>query len=224
MDGAIILGGKKVIVPGVRVATWHDHGMTFDLEHAPSREEAIRWLVLHWTASERRGEAGAAKIHNTLTSRGLSVDFAITNEGDLWQFVDPLERRCRHASRANPYSIGVEVSAVGWVRPGRELTGDTAQRERYRATIHGWSTELLDYLEPQHRAVAGLADALVEGAGLEPRVEMAPYTRRSRRYLEAHGGVMGHLHCAAWVKHPKIDPGPRPLQRLAAHFEERRAA
>jgi len=220
VDGAIIIGGEKIVLPGVRVHTWHDHGMSFEIAQAPRREEAIRWCVLHWTASEREGEAGASQIHRTLVSRGLSVEFAITNEGAIWQFVVPAERRCRHCSRVNPFSVGVEVSGVGWARPGRPSLGATTRRRRYTATVHGWRTTWLDYLPEQHWAVAGLADALLEALPeLGRRVELEPFERRSDAHLARQSGFCGHLH-AAWLSkaHPKCDPGPAPLIQLDAYL------
>ncbi len=220
MDGAIIIDGEKVVIPGVEVHTWHDHGLTFDFDHAPARIEQVRWCVMHWTASERTGLEGARIMHGSLGRRGLSVEFMITNEGTIWQFIDPVAQRGRHCSRMNPYAVGVEVSGYGWAgKLGRVPLGATTRRRVYTARVHGWKTRWYDYLPEQHRAMAGLADALVEGLGIERRVEFEPFERRSNAHLAEHGGFCGHLH-GAWLtkRHPKCDPGPAPLQTLDAYF------
>lgn len=222
----IIIGGTKHDTSPVQSLNWMDHGLSFPEPNAMPRELACRWCVLHWTASERTGEAGAAQIHRTLMHRGLSVEFAITNEGTIWQFVDPVEQRCRHCSRVNRYSVGVEVSGIGWAgKPGRVLRGDSAKREVYEDRIHGWKTTWLDYLEPQHVAVAALADVLVKGLGLAPVVMRQPYGRRHNSAFARQGGFCGHLHAASFaVANPKCDPGTRPLERLHEHFEGLRRA
>jgi len=219
-DGAIIVAGSKYILPGFKVHTWLDHGMTFEPDQAPRRVDAVRWCVLHWTASERSGELGAAQIHRTLQSRGLSVEFAITNEGDIWQFLDPVEQRARHCSRVNAYSVGVEVSGVGWVRAGMPLLGATTRRRQYEARIHGWKTRFFDYLVEQQNSVNALSSALVESLDIEPRVLTSPWERRPKSVFETESGFCGHLH-AAWLKqkHPKTDPGTAPLLALQRYLD-----
>jgi hypothetical protein len=214
-DGAIIIAGDKWVLPGIKVHTWHDHGMTFEIANAPRRLDAVRQCVLHWVAAERDGESGASQIHRTLVSRGLSVEFAITNDGTIWQFVDPVERRCRHCSRVNPFSVGVEVSGVGWVRPGRPLLGATTLRRQYEATIHGWKTRFFDYLPAQQDAVNILACALTASLDIEPIVMTEPWERRKTSDLKAFSGYLGHFQAASLrVKYPKTDPGTAPLESL----------
>jgi hypothetical protein len=220
-SGHIIVAGRSEPVSGAVVRTWLDHGLTFDTEHAPHRTKPIRWGVLHWTGGgKREGLAGAKTIHRTLNRRGLSVEFAITDEGTIWQFVDPVEQRCRHASRLNEISLGVEVSGPGWIArnllPTRHLG-----RERYRATVHGWTTTFLDYVEAQQRAVNALATALAEAGLVHPSVVTEPFERRRSRFFQSSKGWCGHLHCAHMsVKHPKCDPGPAPLKALERRLLE----
>lgn len=222
-DSTIIAAGIPYDVRGAQVLTWHDHGMTFDDRCAPRRNKAIAWCVLHWTASERAGERGARQIHRSLQARGLSVEFAITNEGTIWQYVDPLEQRCKHASRINPISVGVEVAGVGWVRKGRPLLGSATLRHQYIATVHGWTTRLFDYLPAQQRAVNALADALVNALGLHRHVLLSPWERRETALFMTQTGFCGHLHAASLrVRHPKTDPGPAPLESLQRYFELRK--
>jgi len=225
MDGSIIVGDRKLVAYDQRVRTWHDSGLTFDLKHAPRRQQDPRLIVLHWTASERPDNAGAARLHESLRARGLSVEFAITNDGTIHQFVDPVIQRGRHCSRLNPYSIGVEVSGLGWAaKPGRVPRGDTTKRDVYTDRVHGWRTEFYDYLPSQHNAVRELCELLWIAYPALPRaVCLEPFERWSTETLLARGGVCGHLH-GAWLtkKHPKCDPGTAPLRRLAEHVEATR--
>lgn len=227
-DGWIIVGGQKHVVPGARVKTWRTTGWRYTEENsAVIREHPPRWIVAHWTASERRGDHGARILYYSLAERRptpLSVEFFIDNDGVVYQFADPLDHvsrdyngvRCRHASRLNDRSIGIEVSGLGWDNPRREEGTTTRKRPRYRSPeLHGgWRPYLYSYLPEQQKAFNHLVMALISAIPTIPRrVELAPYERRPRGYFdEEAGGVCGHLHCASLrVKHPKIDPGPQPL-------------
>jgi hypothetical protein len=221
VDGAIIVNGQKYVIPGVEVHTWHDHSMLFKPPNAPVRFVLPTWFVIHWTASERVGEAGAKLMFDNLKARGLSVEFMITNEGTIWQFFDPGEFHGRHCSRLNSKSLGVEVSGYGWAaKPGRVARGDTARRRVYEARIHGWKTEWFDFLDEQYKALFGLADAVTTALPSIPRrVERAPFGRRSDEYFATHAGFCGHFQGASFKKrHPKCDPGTKPLIDLADHF------
>jgi hypothetical protein len=219
-SGYIIVGSERWPVYGAEVQTWLDTGLTFDHDHAPLRTQDCRLGVLHWTGGGKRvGLRGATKIHGTLQARGLSVETAVTDEGTIFQYVDPLVQRCRHASRVNPFAFGVEASGPGWIArsllPTRYLG-----RERYRGTVHGWTTTFLDYFEDQHRGVLALANALVEPLGIPASVMAEPFERRRNRELRQFKGWCAHLHVAPFsVKHPKCDCGPRPILRLRSGFE-----
>ena len=210
-----IIIGSEEIPCNAKVHTWHEHGLTFDYSHAPTRSELeqIRWGVLHWTASGKRlGLKGAKQVWRTLTRRGLSVEFVITDEGDIWQFVDPKWRRCAHAGRLNSMSIGVEVTGPGWLR--RYL----GSRKQYTGTVHGWTTKFIDYTPEQHASVAALADSLALADVIPKFVATEPYERLPQSYFETHRGWCGHLHCDRLSKkHPKCDPAPRPLEVLERH-------
>lgn len=221
VDGAIIVAGDKFVMKGVECHTWHDHGMQFTAQNsAPPRRQPPRWLVYHWTASERRGEEGARKLYEGMLARKvpLSVEFMICNDGIVWQFADPADVRCRHCSRVNDISIGVEVSSLGWPKPGRPRI----DRPTYKSPpLHkGWKPTLYDYYPAQQAAANALADAVCEATGIPRHVEQEPWDRRPEGYFEdVAGGVCGHMH-AAWLskKHPKVDPGPNPLIKIAQHF------
>jgi N-acetyl-anhydromuramyl-L-alanine amidase AmpD len=218
----IIIGGNEIETPGVLSVNYKEHGMVLPAPNTPPRRKHITWCVLHWTASERVGEDGARKMFTHHKQAGLSVEWMITNEGTIWQFFDPLVSRGKHASRVNPFSVGVEVSAVGHAKPGRELSARSAQRESYVDTVQGWTTTWLDYLEAQHASMAVLADVLIEQCILKPYVMLAPFERRLTKDFKARSGFCGHLHAASFkVKHPKCDPGTRPLIRLNEHFVEK---
>jgi hypothetical protein len=214
-SGHIILGGTAHPVANP-VQTWLDTGLTFDTDHAPEREHRIRWGVLHWTGGGKRvGLKGAKQIHRTLERRGLSVEFAITDDGTIWQFVDPVFQRCAHAGRINKISLGVEVSGPGWLRRYFGL------RKHYQATVHGWTTKFIDYLPEQQQAVNALADALGAAGVVLPMVTTEPYERLLTSHFYRGGGWCGHLHCDRLrKKHPKCDPGPAPLEALEAHLEK----
>ena len=222
--GAIIVDGKKFLLPNVTVRTWMETGLYFDPPNAPAREERARWTILHWTGSERSGFQGASQIHRSLDARRLSVEFAITNEGTVWQYMDPAVQRGKHCSRLNKFSVGIEVSNTGWLSSRKHLFGPVARRRQYEATIHGWRTTFFDFFPVQQASLNALCDALVESLGIEPRVICAPWERRPElSYAGDSSGFCGHLH-GAWLRgqHPKCDPGTAPLEALKRHFAESR--
>lgn len=228
LDGAVILGGEKFVLHDQRVHTWHDTGLRFaDGNGAEERQEDIRAIVCHTTASIRSGSGGAARLRSSLLARKtpLSVEFFVDELGHIYQFMDPCELRGRHASRVNPFSVGIEVSGYLWDKPGRLLPTEMNARESYRAPplAGGWRPQLFAYLPVQQRAVNKLCWTLCEAFDLPTEVLGAPWERRPKGFFgEWQGGVCGHIHCASLrVKHPKIDPGPRPLEELQRYFASR---
>jgi N-acetyl-anhydromuramyl-L-alanine amidase AmpD len=143
----------------------------------------------------------------------------ITNEGIVWQFADLLRDSTSHASRAvNAHSIGIEISNYGWTRDPREIPKKGLDRQRYPATLDGgWRTTLADFYPAQHHTILRVCAALLEAFEIPREVALAPWQKRSKRWVQGFSGVMGHLHC---TKKRKIDPGPRPLERLAAGLKE----
>ena len=218
-DGAIIVGGVKYVVSGTECRTWLDTNLHFGHQNAPRRDRKAHWGVIHWTASERSGDLGAAQIHRSLSVRGLSVEFFISNEGTVYQFVDPAEQRCKHCSRLNKRSVGIEVSGMGWVRKGTPLLGATTLRRQYKAAIHGWRTRFFDFLPEQQRSLNALCGTLSAALDIDPVVLTDPWERRSDAFFRTNSGFCGHLH-AAWLKtkHPKTDPGTAPLLALERYF------
>lgn len=222
MDGAIIVADQKFVMPGIECHTWYDHGMQYTSENtAVARRLPPRWLVYHWTGSSRDGEEGATILFNSLLHRepvGLSVEFFIDNSGCIWQFADPADVRCRHCSRVNELSIGVEVSGLGWAKKKPYRT----EWPTYRSPPlrGGWKPTLYDYNPDQQRAANALAVAVCDATGIPKHVEQEPWERRPAGFFEdTEGGICGHVH-AAWLskKYPKIDPGSRPLQAIAEHL------
>jgi N-acetyl-anhydromuramyl-L-alanine amidase AmpD len=218
MTGSIIINGAFVPVDAP-VQTWNSSGLIFTLANVADREELPTWCVLHWTGGGKRaGLKGAKKVFDTLVQRGLSVDFVITDEGTIWQLADPYRTQTFHAGRLNKLSCGVEVTGPGWLR----RIPLAYYSRKYKGTVHGWTTTFIDYTEAQHKSVAALATALSSVLPIAEHVTTEPYKRQSQAYFQRESGYCGHLHCASWSrKHPKCDPGPRPLERLSEYFEER---
>lgn len=218
----IIIGGQPFELPSVKSKSFEETRLQYSEKNtADRRVRDPRWVVLHWTASERIGDKGARIIFDSLKNRRLSVEFFIDNDGTIYQFADPADVSCRHASSLNKLSIGVEVSGVGYDKPGRKVSEATAARRRYQATFTGWKPWLRDYLPAQHAAVHELAELLIVQMSIPRRVELEPFERRTHKYLvDSLGGFCGHCHCASWkVANPKIDPGPAPLIALASAFD-----
>lgn len=172
-----------------------------------ARREATRCVVLHWTGGRRGGPA----VFRTLQTRGLSVQFSIDSDGQIWQFCDAA-LRCSHASGANSWSIGVEITNPA--QP-KQAFGD-APRAVVVETIHGQDLQHTTFTAEQMTAALALTQALCKAYGLPLAVPMDGHdvlaTQAPKAVLDSFRGVLGHLH----VTKRKVDPGLAILRAVAA--------
>jgi hypothetical protein len=193
--------GRGVVIAGelypMPATVDHSNQFAIGMPGTQPRTTPITKGVIHWSG----GEGNNGGVYRTLVGRGLAVHYTIDRDGKIWQHADPAEVRATHVGGAfNDQSWGVEV--VG--RPGAipELT--------YQATAQGEPTTATDFTPAQYRSLFALVEAHADALGI-PRVVMGPpwgYHADSPSFR----GVVGHLH----VSRQKPDPGPRPLERLAA--------
>jgi N-acetyl-anhydromuramyl-L-alanine amidase AmpD len=171
------------------------------------RRESTRAVCLHWTGGRRGGPA----VFRTLQVRGLSVQFNIDADGTIWQFCDAA-LRCSHATGANSWSIGVEMTNPA--QP-KQATGD-APRAVVVESIHGQDVQHTTFTAAQVTAALALVDTLCQAYGLPLAVPMdgrdVLSTVMPKAQLDTFRGVMGHLH----TTRRKLDPGIAILRAVAA--------
>jgi N-acetyl-anhydromuramyl-L-alanine amidase AmpD len=167
--------------------------------------------VLHWTGGEGSGE----QVHRVLAARGLSIHFCVDPEGTIYQYADPARVACAHAGRgANDLSWGVEVSCYGFTVGGRPPPVVARDREEYETTIHGRRARVADFRPAQYAALDVLCDVLSGTLGIPRAVWPGPAERVPWARLKAFHGIVGHMH----ISTRKLDPGTRPLERLARRW------
>jgi N-acetyl-anhydromuramyl-L-alanine amidase AmpD len=219
-EGKLIFAGEELLVVGAEIHNFKDTGLRFQEPkgvHPRPKSAKVTKVVLHSTSSERVGRQGAEDIFRNMSARkDAGCHLAITNDGQVWQLCDLVTDMASHVSHSivNPASIGIEVSNYQWVKDHSKVTGPGKDREKYKATIHGWTSTHADYYPAQHQAVLIVCSAICKHLGIPLDVMLAPWRVRSNQELRDFSGVHGHLHCALG-EHPKTDPGTRPLETLA---------
>lgn len=210
-DNCLVLNGRQV-----QVAVPVDHSLSFDVGEDGTRKRTlpIQMGVMHWTAAENP----AARVHETLHARGLSIHFILDRDGAIYQCADPALVVCSHAGRGvNDISWGVEIVNYGGVAKGRQPPAKGADRERYECVIHGHKRLCADFYAAQYTAIWELFDAVHRELGIPRGVYAGESTLVRWPQLRKFRGAIGHFHAAL----KKTDPGVRPLEWLAKRWAER---
>lgn len=196
MTATILVRGQPVPVDAtVRV----DPALQFP---ALGKRTETRAIVWHWTG----GEGGGEQVYRVLRDRGLSVHFAIDQEGIIWQYADA-DAYCSHASGANGFAVGVEISNRADASTAHAKWPRTAATD----TIHGKTARHTRFLPAQIRSAKALAVSLSRAYGL-PLVVPPDTTVCGKATLGAFRGHLGHFH----LSERKRDPGTEILREIAA--------
>lgn len=189
--------------------------------YSPRKLNRVTQFVLHHSGGDGRDPAN---MYRTLWfQRGLSVQYAVEDDGRIYQFLDA--RECAwHAGKHNGLSIGVEATLFPIVEsdPNYYSPANCAARGNQP---HAQRVEVLQgrptrvYVMPPKqvyalaRLVAGTWAALRHSTGLA-RFEQPPKFPQVGGTIPMsvvdrpldHVGMIGHLHCTA----AKIDPAGFP--------------
>lgn len=225
--GAILIGGREVDVPNVRV-------FRFDRSDGPKvpefkagdgynkhRTREIDQCVWHWTG----GEGDALQVARTLLARKYGVPFIVDRSGALFQHCDPTKVATAHAGSVNARSVGVEIVCYGYAGgwtfdPVRAVRVPVVprlgkDRETYDDRIHGRTVKHADFYPAQNATAMALAYTLSQVLSIPHVVPLDPagFIRRALQpaELSTFKGHLGHYHVTA----AKRDPGSRLIERIA---------
>lgn len=214
--GNIIWSGRELNI-GDELTVHRDPACWFDPSDAGCglRRERPELLVAHWSGGERDGWG----IYETLVERELAVEFAMDDEGALYQFADPMKTFCAHAHGVNTVSFGLEIQCRGLVpgpfKPAQlKRLNANFPRGTYKATVNGQEVSIACFNAKQLEAFVDFCDALacakllprlVYGAKGAPLMGVVPLKRAKQMR-----GVIGHY----MVSDEKTDPGPQPFEEL----------
>lgn len=121
MSEGLIIDGRRVPVPGVRVVTWEDDPRVPKAVHgAPRDPSSVTGSVAHTSRGKRAGvtrETGSpakglrvARYLGRENRRQVSAHVVIAGDGTVYQLADLATWRANHAGTANGHTFGVEVA------------------------------------------------------------------------------------------------------------------
>lgn len=120
-DG-LIIGGRRVSVPGVRVVTWEDDARVPRVTKVSRRRGPVTAVVLHTSRGKvgavREGAGDDAKAlrlarYQATGSREASWHLTVGAAGTVFQQADLADDVAWHASQANDWSVGIECAQSG---------------------------------------------------------------------------------------------------------------
>jgi len=189
---------------------------------------AIRQFFIHHSGGDGRNPSGMYEtLHN---QRGLSVHFAVEDDGRIYQFLDAVE--CAfHGGNHNSYSIGVESCLYpdAEERPNyysaknRNRTGNLPHTSGVEV-IQGVKRKVFCFTEPQAEALSLLAAGCWAGVAMLTksiaRLNIPPVFPKVDGKIprsvfagnQQHVGLIGHLHCTD----KKWDPAGFPWESFEA--------
>lgn len=198
-----------IILDGRRYPTSFpvNHSRTFHVGESGTgrRDQPLVGGVLHWTAAENPGN----RVFETLSTRGISVHFAMDRDGTVWQFADPATTYTTNAGR----SLGRKTWAIEIANYGIARTPPEEARDRgtHQATIQGRQRTVANFYPVQRRNVFELATLIHDTLGLPKRVAVEPVEFVPWARLRNADGILGHYHASV----QKADPGPKLLRDLS---------
>jgi len=196
---AVVLGGRRVEVPGVRTVSWLDDARVPRTPHVTPRRARVQLVVLHTTEGGAPAAADPggyvprdpSALPRYAATSAVSWDATVLPDGTVaWQN-DPATGFTWHANQLNDRSVGIELQEG----PAGHVT------------------------QAQVDALVPLVDFLTGYFGIQrqvPYVGGRPDPRLVPRLLADGGatvvGVVGHRN----ANPDKADPGDAPLAALRA--------
>lgn len=194
---------------------------------------SVRQFFVHHSGGDGRNPSVMYEtLHN---QRGLSVQFAVEDDGRIYQFLDAAE--CAfHAGSHNGISIGVECCLYPdaeanpdyYSGANLEKRGNLPHKTAWDV-IHGKGRKVFCFTDQQAEALARLAAGCWVALGHMTRLERfqhSPEFPRTEGSIprtvydkhQEHVGLIGHLQCTANKWDPAGFPWERFEQRVADCF------
>lgn len=211
--GGMVLGGRRVPVPGDAVLTWLDSRCAPHVTDSNPRRVPPRNITLHTNhgaphdpplAAAPAADTAVCTLasYQTHTDRDVSWDFSVSRKGPVVQQNDPLVAYTWQAGPVNGYSLGIETE---------QGAGGAVHVDSIRALVR-------------------LVDALTRSLGIQRQIpalraggRLAPDRRVLARFGEGQGGatwwgVLGHRNVTE--QRGPGDPGDAIMQAfLDAGYE-----
>lgn len=184
-------------------------------------KEKITQIVIHHSGGDGRDPSG---MYQTLWfDRFLSVQFAVEDNGKVYQFLDTKETAW-HAGSANGRSVGMECALFPIVKNDPHYYDSEFLEKRKNLphgkvtqTIQGVTQEFYKMPDVQVQSVANLCAGIWYGLGRTeppkfPRNEAGSIPNKvlNEYQMKAHEGLIGHFHLTT----QKIDPAGVDLEIL----------
>ena len=231
----IVIGGKDHLLLDhvgrqIPVLNWHETGLEFHAgdgyNKARDPDIPIEVAVWHWTG----GEANPDGMYRTLMRRKFGIEFAISRDGVVWQFCDPVEIDTADAGFLNRRSVGIEVVNYGfrgpWYNPKKWTIPRVAKdRPLRKVNYRGKMRTIADFYPRQYRAAVALAKLLsrelpIPADTLPFSPDMDYLDFHDRPTIDAFKGHLAHYN----ISKGKLDCGPLLIEEFRRSFDLEGAA
>lgn len=212
----LIIIGDNGYECSARVLTWHETGMEFKAGQGfnKKREQQIDLSVFHWSGGEGpTGEGSIRQLFDILLQKKLGTGFAISRDGMIWQFCDPMKVNTATANQANPRAVSTEIINYGLVPKNlADIPKAGVNRKQYTGYINTQRHVMAHFIEPQIASALALADTLSTVLAIPRQVPLDPLSPHGTEILSrtmtpeelaAYKGHTGHFH----INPEKTDPG-----------------
>lgn len=217
----IICNGEKTPIHWKKVVLWNENG---GLRCKPSQYKkrsafrTVKMFVVHWDACLH-----SKQMADVLEKRGLSVPFAIDNDGTIYQLMDT-KHIAWHARGVNMQSVGVEIANAvelkyqdWYVKNGfgkRPVIKNFVLNGKKMPDFLGFYPVQIDALKALIKAVSGAHNIPLR----TPKDKDGNLVAGADRKVAGRSfkGVVGHYH----VSIAKADPAGLPLDKIVKEVRE----
>ena len=211
----IICNGEPIEIDWHKVILWDDEG---GLKCEPSQYEArtksrkVKMFLVHWDAC-----LSSRQMSGVLKERGLSIAFAIDNDGTIYQLMDT-KHVAWHARGVNTASVGVEITNAVKLRYQKWYVENGFGKRPLIASakLNGEVLPaMLGFYPIQVEALQALIKSVCTAHGIPLEVPLDSEGKLvagvdSRVHRRAFRGIVGHYH----VTTAKQDPAGLPLKSI----------
>ena len=194
-EKAILYKGKKYPIKWDKVILPSDpNGLQHTSGYTPSkRKRNVSMFVTHWDVC-----LNSRTCYKILQKRGISIHFAIDNDGTIYQFLDMNDIGWHASSRTiNRKAVGVEISNAYYPKYQNwyKKNGFGERPMITDASVHGKPMKpFMDFYDVQKEALKALMEAVHNALGIPletPEEQTVSKEVRSGKFK----GFVHHYHC-----------------------------